>query len=209
MKSKFSWLGKIFSVFSRQTQKIQEKHRWDKNLVHSLNKAKLPSFKQLKYLGRILSRREKIQLQAISGIILICLILLLGQAYIKATAAPPKIGGEYTEALVGSPRLINPILAQTNDVDLDLSQLVFSGLLKYDKERRLVPDLAENYEISQDHLVYTFVLRKNIKWHDGSDFKADDVVFTVASIQDPEFNSPLSRSFRGVIAEKVDDNTVK
>jgi len=119
----------------------------------------------------------------------------------------PNHGGEYIEGLIGSPRFINPILAQT-DADKDLSKLIFSGLLKYDEHRRLVPDLAESYQISEDELVYTFYLRKDVIWHDGRPFKADDIIFTVASIQDPEFSSPLSRSFRGITAEKIDDYTI-
>lgn len=160
-------------------------------------------------MPKVLSRREKISARIAGFLILIALIFLTFQAYLFFTAPLPKNGGEYSEGLIGAPKFINPILAQANDVDLDLTRLIFSGLLKYDKKQQLAPDLADHYEISADQLTYTFYLKKDTKWHDDEPLTANDVVFTVASIQDPEFKSPLARSFRGISAEKVDDYTVK
>ena len=199
----------FFSSHKQKVKKVSQQHQLDKMLVSSLNKTKFPKIKQLKYLGKILSTKEKHKIQTLLAVIVVCLIVILSNLYLMYTVAIPKSGGDYTEGLVGAPRFINPILSQSNDVDIDLSKLVFSGLLKYDKNNQLVPDLAESYEVSADQLTYTFHLRKDAKWHDNEPFKADDVVFTIASIQDPEFKSPLARSFRGVTAEKIDDYTVK
>ncbi|MBI2906823.1 MAG: ABC transporter substrate-binding protein [Chloroflexi bacterium] len=57
--------------------------------------------------------------------------------------------------------------------------LAYSTLLQYDPEdgRRIIPDLAESYQISPDGKRVTFLLRKNIRWHDGRDFTAGDVKF--------------------------------
>jgi len=203
---------KFFYFFSKHKQKVKkitQQHQLDKLLVSSLNKKKFPKIKQLKYLGKILSVNEKRKIQVLLTVVLVCVILIFSNLYLMSTMALPKSGGDYTEGLVGAPQFINPLLAQSNDVDTDLSKLVFSGLLKYDKNSQLVPDLAQSHEISDDQLIYTFHLKKDVKWHDNEPFKADDVVFTIASIQDPEFKSPLSRSFRGVSAEKIDDYTVK
>jgi len=109
--------------------------------------------------------------------------------------------------MVGFPRYINPILAQTNDVDRDIAKVVFSGLLKYNSEGKLEPDLAEKYSISPDGKTYTFSLKKNIKWHDGEKLLADDVIWTVQAIQNPDYKSPLRMSWRGVEVEKIDDFT--
>ncbi|MDO8669763.1 MAG: peptide ABC transporter substrate-binding protein [Candidatus Buchananbacteria bacterium] len=206
-----SWGKKILDYFSHQKKslrKFQKQHHWDKQLVSVLNKSKFPSLKQLRYLPKVLKKHERQRIGGLSLIILAALVIFLVNGYFLATVSVPKAGGEYIEGLVGSPRFINPILAQT-DVDKDLSSLIFSGLLKYDKNRQLVADLAQSYEISEDQLTYTFHLGQDAFWHDGEKFNADDVVFTVASIQDPEFNSSLSRSFIGITAEKVDDNTVR
>jgi peptide/nickel transport system substrate-binding protein len=156
-----------------------------------------------------MSPRERRQASILLVAIAICLLAFVGQLFLALTKSVPRAGGEYVESLVGSPRFINPILSQTNSVDDDLSRLIFSSLVAFDKDHKLVNDLAKSYEISSDELVYTFHLKENVKWHDGENFNADDVVFTLASIQDPEFKSPLLREFRGVSCEKVDNYTVK
>jgi len=198
-----------FSPRARKLRRFNQQHQLDKYLVSSLNKNKLPSLKQIKYLPRLLSRRERYWLASWTTVAIICVAVVGITSYHAATNLVPRAGGEYSEGLVGSPRYVNPILAQTNDVDLDLVRLIFSGLMKLDNQNRPVVDLAERYEISEDQLTYTFYLRQDATWHDGEPVRADDVIFTIASIQDQEFNSPLLRSFRGVVAEKVDDHTIK
>jgi peptide/nickel transport system substrate-binding protein len=178
-------------------------------LVAGLAKNKKISFRHFKYLPKFLTVTEKKQLGILVSVIIICLAILGVNAFFSFTEIVARPGGTYIEGLVGSPRFINPILSQTNSVDGDLSRLIFSSLLIYDKDHQLVGDLAENYEISEDQLTYTFYLKQNVKWHDGESFNADDVVFTVSSLQDPEFKSPLRRRFTGVVCEKIDDYTVK
>lgn len=178
-------------------------------MVARLFKRRRISLRHLKYLPKFLTNQEKQKANGLLAVIIVCLVLLLAQGLLAITKTLPKAGGEYIEGLVGSPRFINPILSQTNSVDSDLSRLIFSSLMAYDKDHKLAGDLAESYDLSDDRLVYTFHLRPNVKWHDGEDFNADDVVFTVSSIQDTEFKSPLSRKFRGVVCEKIDDYTVK
>ena len=207
-----SW-RKIFSNFfsskNKQLKEFQKQHRLDMHLVSSLNKSKFPTLKQLKYLPKMLNKKEKSTMGILSAILFLGIILLIINLYFVVTIPIPQKGGQYTEGLIGAPRFINPLLSQTNDVDQDLSRLIFSGLLMVGKDGQLTPGLAESYEISNDRLTYTFHLRQNVKWHDGEPFAADDVIFTIASIQDPEFKSPLSRGFQGIVAEKIDDNTVK
>ena len=121
----------------------------------------------------------------------------------------PAVGGQYTEAVVGSPEFINPIFAPLNDVDQDIARLVYSGLLAYDEHQNLVSDLAERYEESEDKKVYTFFLRQGVVWHDGEPFTAHDVAFTFETIQNPAINSPLRVAFEGVGVEALDDDTVR
>lgn len=128
--------------------------------------------------------------------------------YLSRTVALPNYGGEYIEGSVGQPQHINPLLAPSNDVDADLSKLVYDGLLKYDQNGQLAPDLAESYEISDDKTTYTFHLRQNVTWHDGTPFSAKDVVFTFNLLSDPAYKSPLRANWQGVTINLVDDNTV-
>ena len=129
--------------------------------------------------------------------------------YYSHTEEVPDYQGEYSEALAGEPRYINPILCQTNDIDSDLSQLVYSSLMKLNHKGELINDLAEKYEVSENRLEYTFYLKKGVKWHDGEELTADDIIFTVQSIQNPDINSPLRINWRGVRVEKIDNYTVK
>jgi peptide/nickel transport system substrate-binding protein len=119
----------------------------------------------------------------------------------------PDYGGSLTEGILGSPRFINPILA-SSDIDKDLSSLIYSGLLKADGKGELIPDVAESYTISGDSLVYTFILKDNIYFHDGTKLTADDVVFTIEKIQDPNLKSPREINWAGVKVEKIDERTV-
>lgn len=202
-------LESVFDRHNKQLRRFSRQHYFDRRAVSGLFKSRKLTFRHLKYLPKIMSSVEKRRIYLLSGILGAAVLALLVNLFFVFTASVPRAGGEYSEGLVGSPRYINPILSQTNSVDSDLSSLIFSSLLAYDKDHQLVNDLAESYEISEDQLTYTFHLKRNVKWHDGETFKADDVVYTVSAIEDSEFKSPLEREFRGVVCEKVDDNTVK
>ena len=156
-----------------------------------------------------MTKKERILIISLFGLIIIASSLLCFQSWLKQTKVVPKEGGEYTEAIIGQPRFINPILAQTNDPDQDLSKLIFSGLLKYNSKGELVPDLAEKYAIGDYGRIYDFFLRKDILWHDGESFGADDVIFTIKTIQNPDYKSPLRRKWKGIEVEKLDERTVR
>jgi len=160
-------------------------------------------------ITKVLSFREKIVVSFFLAVIFVSLFFWVRYIYLQTTEPVPKKGGEYVEGIVGQPIYINPLLSQTSEADADLTQLVFSGLLKYDGEGNSVNDLAQNYEISEDKKTYTFFLKSNIFWHDGEKMNVDDVKFTLDILQDPAYKSPLRQSWQGVGVEKVDDVTIK
>lgn len=205
-----SFIPKI-SRKSRENGGQDKKKRPDpgEDLIFGANASKKPSWEQTKYFYKVLPKKERIIAYAASVLLAASVVGLLGYAYFSNTEAMPENGGEYTEALVGYPEHINPILAQTNDVDMDLSRLIFSGLFKYNENQELVPDLVETYEMSEDQKEYSFKIREGVVWHDGEPLTADDVVFTISAIQDENFQSPLLPSLRGVGVEKVDDHNFK
>ena len=90
------------------------------------------------------------------------IFLVAVQLYLINTQTVPARGGEYREGLIGAPRFINPALAPTNDVDRDISRLVYASLLKYDVNGELIPDLAESFEILSGGRQYRFNLKENI-----------------------------------------------
>lgn len=120
----------------------------------------------------------------------------------------PEQGGVLTEGEVGRPRLINPIFAKT-EVDRDLVALLYSGLMR-PSGNELVPDLAESFEVSEDGKTYTFTLRSDATFHDGTPVTAADIVFTVDHIKNKGLptKSPLAPNFVGVIAQATDARTV-
>jgi peptide/nickel transport system substrate-binding protein len=119
----------------------------------------------------------------------------------------PALGGTLEEGIVGTPRFINPVLA-LGDADRDLTTLVYSGLLKVNTHGALVPDLAESYTVSTDGLEYTFVLRKDARFHDDTPVTIDDIEFTIQKIQDPAIKSPKRANWDGVTTSKINENTV-
>ncbi len=169
----------------------------------------LPLFSQVKRFCKLLSRKEKWAIYLMLCLILVSSLFLLGKSWLENTRVVPATGGKHIEGVVGIPRFVNPILAQTNDVDMDISSLIFSSLVKIDSQGNLVPELAEKFEIDQDQKTYTFFLRKDVFWHDGEPFNASDVVFTAQAIQDPRYKSPLRTKLQGVEIEKIDDYTVQ
>lgn len=163
-------------------------------------------------IERILAQttaREKAALLALLIIFLASAILSLSGYIRRNTQLTPESGGSYREAAVGQPRYLNPILASNSDLDLDITRLVYSSLFKLNRALELEGDLAVSYEVSADQKTYTVKLKDNVKWHDGQPFTADDVVFTIRSIQTPDYASPLQSSFQGVEVEKIDDHTVR
>ncbi len=120
----------------------------------------------------------------------------------------PAYGGTLVEGEVGSPQFINPLLA-ISDADRDLSALVHAGLMGLSGSGALVPVLAESYEISEDGKTYTFVLRKNAKFSDGTPLTATDVVFTVEKAQDSALKSPEYTNWSGVNVKAIDQHTVR
>jgi len=157
-----------------------------------------------------LSRHVRWQaILAFLGLLLV-VALLSYATYTYTSQEVPARGGVYIEGVAGNPQYINPILCQYNEVDRDFCALIFNGLLKLDENGAWQPDLAERWEVGPDSDVYTFTLRSDIRWHDGLRITADDVIFTVQLLQDPDLPvlPDLASLWRSVIAEKVDERTV-
>ena len=140
------------------------------------------------------------------------LITMLGYStYTVSTELIPDRGGVFREGVAGNPRYLSPLRCQgDHDIDQDLCALLFRGLTQIDNHGRVVPDLAESWSVT-DGTIYTFRLRPDQYWHDGQPVTADDVLFTISVLQDPDvFSLPnLASLWRSVQAEKVDDLTVR
>lgn len=170
---------------------------------------KLPSFSQWKQVFKVLKKNEQISLLVFFAVALISFSLLAGTLYFNNTKPAPANGGIYTEGMVGQVRFINPLYGETNDIDRTLLGLVFSGLMTYDSEGNLIEDLAQDYTISDNGKVYEFTLKNNLFWHDGKILTADDIIFTIQTIQNSDYKSPLRANWIDVDAEKLSEKSLR
>lgn len=127
--------------------------------------------------------------------------------YESTRQSVPGEGGVFREGIIGKFTNANPVFA-TGAVDSSVSKLLYSGLLKYDGEGKLVGDLAESWTVDPAGSVYTVKLKNNLKWHDSKPITSADVEYTYALIQNPDLKSPLRSSWQGVKVKAVDDRTI-
>ncbi|MEA3513360.1 MAG: peptide-binding protein [Campylobacterota bacterium] len=96
-------------------------------------------------------------------------------------------------SISSNPSRINPILS-SDSASSEIADWIFNGLFKYDKDGNVVVDLATSYEF-KDNTTLIIDLKKNVKWHDGEEFNAKDVIFTYKTITDQKIFSPYSSNY--------------
>ena len=105
--------------------------------------------------------------------------------------------GDYTR--------INPAMDEHGEINI----LIFNGLTGHDGDNQVVPGLAKSWEFDEDTCTYTFHLEEGVKWHDGEDFTAEDVKFTIEAIMDPENGSENAPNYEDVQSiDVIDDHTI-
>lgn len=105
--------------------------------------------------------------------------------------------GDYTR--------INPAMDEHGEINT----LIFDGLTAHDGENQVVPGLADSWEYDEENYTYTFHLEEGVHWHDGEEFTAEDVKFTIEAIKDPENGSENAPNYEEVEEITVlDKNTI-
>ncbi len=117
----------------------------------------------------------------------------------KATAT--RYGGTYRRPLANNPSTLDPALI-SDIYGFTVAQQIFDGLVQYDGTVNIVPAIAEDWKASRDGLSWTFRLRKGVKFHNGREVVADDVVFSFTRILDPKTKSKAAEVFAGVKGAK-------
>lgn len=141
-------------------------------------------------------------------------LLLLGCAKKQQTTryddpGTPAYGDTMITSSIGEASNLIPLLS-SDGASHEVSGYVFNGLVKYDKNLKVVGDLAESWDISPDKLSITFHLRKNVRWHDGQPCTAQDVLYTYKVTIDPKTPTAYAGDFQQVKrAEVIDDYTFK
>lgn len=105
-----------------------------------------------------------------------------------APEGTPVEGGTLILGSNSEPDTLHPYLTQLA-VGFDMFSAPMEGLLAMDENLDFVPKLATEYSISDDGLSYTFTLREGVKWHNGEDFVADDVINTWKIVNNPDFGT--------------------
>lgn len=119
--------------------------------------------------------------------VLLSIILLVSMLFTGCSNSDGGTGGKKILRSNNSsePGSLDPPLAQGTHESWILEN-VFEGLMTFDEKGELVPGMAEDYEISEDGLTYTFTLRDGIKWSNGDPVTAEDFEFSWKRALDPE-----------------------
>lgn len=140
------------------------------------------------------TRKERVAFLGVSVTGAISFVVVMGILVAQATMTVPTRGGEYSEGVVGQPAYVNPVTA-TGETDLSLVKMVYANIY----------DLAESINSSPDGRTWKIRLKENLLWQDGQKLTSDDVIFTVASIQDQNANSLLYASWQGVAVSRTSE----
>jgi len=122
----------------------------------------------------------------------------------KTVAAEPAYGDIIIQGSIGDASNLIGMLASDSSSH-DIVGLCYNGLVKYDKDLKLIGDLAESWDISKDNLTITFHLRKGVRWQDGVEFTAEDVMFGYQTIIDPSTPTAYAGDYLEVEEAEVVD----
>jgi len=133
------------------------------------------------------------------GLMLVFFVPLLG------AADTPKRGGTLRMAIRKDMRLMNPLVG-TQSTERRIRSLMFEPLLGIDLQGRIQPNLAESWKVSKDGKLYTFYLRKGVKFHNGQEMTAEDIKFAIDYTRNPKNGAygytNLAVISRAVVADK-------
>lgn len=155
----------------------------------------------------LMSRLEKIISLILLTIVVVLSCVKINEYYIGSTKLVAGFGGSYKEVVLGDVRYLNPVLT-SSDAEKSTSTLIFSSLFKFDKNENIIPDVASKWEASPDKLSYKVTLRDDVYFHDGEKLTAADIVYTIQTIQDPGFKSPLYETWKDIEVEETGENEV-
>jgi peptide/nickel transport system substrate-binding protein len=165
-----------------------------------------------KFVIRRWSNVRSIRRHVVAWLFLV--VLLCGLAIIQTILSyrsvfsqQPIAGGVYAEGVVDTIETLDPLFAKTQ-AEVATERLLFSGLLRYDENGNLQPDLATDVSIQEKGKRYIITLRDGVTWHDGKPFTAEDVLFTIGIIQNPAVGATAYQSWRGIAVSSPNRSTI-
>jgi len=159
-------------------------------------------------------RRGRFLVSGATAIALLTLAVLLfvsGGRHHVAVAADessasdkPTFGDTFVQASIGDITGLIPNIT-TDGPSHAVGGLIYDGLVQTDKDLNWIPSMAESWQFSKDCLTLTFKLRKDVKWHDGKPFTAEDVNFTYKAMMNPKTPTAYRDDFELVKDVQVPD----
>ena len=110
--------------------------------------------------------------------------------------------------VINAPTTFDPAMVEDGPT-IDVLQQVFEGLVQWSPDNKVVPCLAQKWDVSKDGLTYTFHLRPNVKFQDGSPVSASDVLYSMTRALNPKLGSPVALNYLGDIAGAKEVNSGK
>lgn len=132
-------------------------------------------------------------------ILAVAIMLVAAGHQITQAQGGPRYGGTLRAGMQTDPVGLDPHLT-TATATRNMMENVFDTLVFVSSEGRYVPGLAESWTISADGITWTFALRRNVKFHNGRAMTAEDVVYSINRIRDPQTKSPRAGDFAEVEA---------
>jgi peptide/nickel transport system substrate-binding protein len=127
----------------------------------------------------------------------------------QASTSGPKRGGTLVVGGDFGPQSLDPHLTVAW-ASVNIYEHIYEGLLRWTADNKIEPALATKWEVSPDGKIYTFTIRKGVKFHNGREMTADDVKFSFDRILDPKTGSPNMKNFEPIDkVEVVDPYTVR
>ncbi len=131
-----------------------------------------------------------------------------GCGHKSASSVSAPASNIFRYAIKTSPTTFDPALVQDGDT-IDVLQQMFEGLVQWSPDNKIVPCLAEQWSVSPNGLTYTFHLRPNVKFQDGTPVTASDVLYSMRRCLDPKLGSSVALNYLGDIQGAKELNSGK
>ena len=141
--------------------------------------------------------------------VFIAVLALVPLASCSGPASEVPTGGTLRIGTTADTKTLDPALLLTNP-DIWVTEAVYDNLVTHDYDMNVKAVLAESWEPNEDLTSYTFQLRRGVKFHNGKEFTAEDVVYSIKRLIDPEVGSPAKSSLDFIVdVVALDDYTVR
>lgn len=129
-----------------------------------------------------------------SGVFLFIFLFLFISCQVNKPTEKKSIGDTLIKGEFHGFSIINPLISISSE-SANLESIIFDGLIKINEKGEPYPNLSSSWDILGDGLIWKFYLKKNIRFHDGIELTADDVVFTYEAVKQPENKGGYSSFF--------------